>query len=145
MRLNGEVIFDFEKYRSLFSGIYTDYHLFDRLYGLSQVDPEKITEMIEYLELEGKVKIIDSEFDTLELSGGQRKRLALLVSLLEDRPICVYDEVAADQDPEFRRKYYEEILPALKARGKTIIAITHDDKYFSMADRLLKMESGRIV
>lgn len=134
-----------EAYRSLFSVVFTDYHLFDRLYGLADIDPGKIAETIRYLELTGKTRVVDSEFETLDLSGGQRKRLALLVSLLEDRQIVVYDEVAADQDPVFRRKYYEEILPALQRQGKTIVAVTHDDRYFSAADRLLKMEAGRIV
>jgi len=132
-------------YQTLFSAIFVDYHLFDRLYGLFNAEPERINQLIEYLELNGKISVNDYEFDTLELSGGQRKRLALLVSLLEDRPICVYDEVAADQDPAFRKRYYEEILPALKQQGKTVIAVTHDDRYFSVADHLLKMDSGRIV
>ena len=145
--LDGEPLDEsrFESYQTLFSAIFADYHLFSRLYGLSDVEPDKIEQMIEYLELSGKTSIVDSEFQTLELSGGQRKRLALLVSLLEDRPICVYDEVAADQDPIFRKKYYEEILPALQKQGKTVVVVTHDDKYFSAADHLLKMESGRIV
>lgn len=134
-----------DEYQTLFSAIFADYHLFDRLYGLSNVGAGKVEEMLEYLELTDKVTIDDSGFDTLELSGGQRKRLALLVSLLEDRPICVYDEVAADQDPAFRKRYYEEILPALKQQGKTLIVVTHDDRYFSAADHLLKMDSGRIV
>lgn len=134
-----------EDYRNLFSVIFTDYHLFDRLYGLTEVDPERIEQMIDYLELPDKVKVVNHEFETLQLSGGQRKRLALLVCLLEDRPICIFDEVAADQDPAFRRKYYEEILPTLKEQGKTIVAVTHDDQYFDVADRLLKLEAGRIV
>jgi putative ATP-binding cassette transporter len=133
------------EYRTLFSAIFADYHLFDRLYGLSNVGSAKVEEMLKYLELTDKVTIDDSGFDTLELSGGQRKRLALLVSLLEDRPICVYDEVAADQDPTFRKRYYEEILPSLKQQGKALIVVTHDDRYFSVADHLLKMDSGRIV
>ena len=147
VRLDGKPVVASNRaaYRGLFSVIFTDYHLFDRLYGLSAVEQERIEGLLDDLELGGKTRIVDGEFETLDLSGGQRKRLALLVSLLEDRPICVYDEVAADQDPEFRRRYYEEILPALKRQGKTIIAVSHDDRYFDVADRLLKMEDGRFV
>jgi putative ATP-binding cassette transporter len=78
------------------------------------------------------------------LSSGQRKRLALVVSLLEDRPILVFDELAADQDPAFRRFLYEELLPALKAEGRTVIAATHDDRYFHVADKVVKLEYGKV-
>jgi putative ATP-binding cassette transporter len=97
------------------------------------------------LEIEDKTRVQDGEFTTLDLSGGQRKRLALLVAMLEDRPIIVLDEWAADQDPVFRKKFYEVILPELKRQGKTIIAITHDDRYFEGADRQLKLEDGQIA
>lgn len=134
-----------ESYRSLFSTVFTDYHLFDRLYGLLDAKQEEIDRTIEYLELTGKTRVVDGRFETLDLSGGQRKRLALLVSMLEERPIYIFDEMAADQDPAFRRKFYEEILPTLRQSGSTVIAVTHDDKYFGEADRLLKMEEGRFV
>ncbi|HEX7679875.1 MAG TPA: cyclic peptide export ABC transporter, partial [Thermoanaerobaculia bacterium] len=100
---------------------------------------------LQLIELADKTTVRDSAFETLDLSAGQRKRLALMVSLLEDRPIAVFDEVAADQDPAFRRKFYKEILPLLKRGGKTVIAVTHDDRYFDEGDRLLKMDEGRFV
>jgi putative ATP-binding cassette transporter len=132
-----------EAYRNLFSVIFTDYHLFKKIHGLQKIDPEKISQLLNELELTGKTRYVGEEFETLELSTGQKKRLALLVSLLEDKAIYIFDEWAADQDPIFRRKFYEEILPSLKAAGKTIIAVTHDDKYFDIADRRLKMAEGR--
>jgi len=147
IRLDGKALTPrrYESYRSLFSTVFTDFHLFNRLYGLYDVPVEEIDRRIELIELTGKTRVEGKTFDTLDLSGGQRKRLALLVSLLEDRPIYIFDEVAADQDPGFRRKYYKEILPLLKRAGRTVIAVTHDDKYFGDADRLLKMDEGRIV
>lgn len=135
----------FDAYRSLFATVFTDYHLFDRLYGLFDVPQAEIQEQLELIEMTGKTRVSDGAFETLDLSGGQRKRIALLISLLEDRPICVFDEMAADQDPAFRRKFYLEILPLLKEQGKTVVAVTHDDRYFGDADRLLKMDEGRIV
>ncbi|EGW20574.1 MULTISPECIES: cyclic peptide export ABC transporter [Methylobacter] len=133
-------------YRSKFSVIFSDYHLFKRMYGLNVPNPEVIEELCLLLEILGKVRLQDANtFDTIDLSTGQRKRLALLVTLLEDKPIIVLDEWAADQDPHFRRKFYQELLPHLKALGKTIIAITHDDRYFDTADRCIALEEGRIV
>jgi len=79
------------------------------------------------------------------LSTGQRKRLALISSLLEDRPIVMFDEWAADQDPHFRKHFYEDIIPSLRASGKTILAVSHDDNYWHVADRVLKMEYGQFV
>lgn len=147
IRVDGTVLRaeDAESYRNLFSTVFSDYHLFDRLYGLLDTEQARIDSTIDYLELTGKTRVIGSRFETLDLSAGQRKRLALLVSLLEDRPIYVFDEMAADQDPGFRRKFYEEILPELRKNGRTVIAVTHDDKYFGASDRLLKMDEGRFV
>jgi putative ATP-binding cassette transporter len=132
-------------YRGLYTAVFSDYHLFDRLYGLEAVPEERVTRLLREMELDQKVKFVDGHFTTLELSGGQKKRLALVVALLEDRPVLVLDEWAADQDPTFRKHFYEVILPGLKREGRTIIAATHDDRYFGVADRVLKLEYGQIV
>jgi putative ATP-binding cassette transporter len=132
-------------YRGLYTAVFSDYHLFDRLYGLEAVPEERVTRVLHEMELDQKVKFVDGHFTTLELSGGQKKRLALVVALLEDRPVLVLDEWAADQDPTFRKHFYEDILPGLKREGRTIIAATHDDRYFGVADRVLKLEYGQIV
>lgn len=144
--LDGTVLDDtnYHAYRELFSAIFADYHLFDRLYGFREVDRGRVAELLAELGLAEKTSLIDGEFETLDLSGGQRKRLALLVSLLEDKPIYVFDEVAADQDPDFKRTYYTDILQRLKARGKTVIAVSHDDQYFNVGDRLIRMFDGKI-
>ena len=134
-----------DRYRSLFATVFTDFHLFDRLYGLYDLPDEEVERRLDLIEMRGKTGVVDSAFTTLELSGGQRKRLALMVSMLEDRPVYVFDEVAADQDPPFRRKFYKEILPLLQRSGKTVVVVTHDDRYFEEADRLLKMDEGKLV
>ena len=56
-----------------------------------------------------------------------------------------FDEWAADQDPEFRRYFYDVLLPGLKAEGRTLIVVTHDDRYFHVADQVVFMEEGRVV
>lgn len=133
-----------EAYQSLFSTVFADFHLFRRLYGLAAIDPERVDRMLVDVGLDQKVRFDDGSFDTLQLSTGQRKRLALVVAMLEDRPICVFDELAADQDPQFRRRFYEEFLPRLKAEGRTLVVVTHDDRYFGHGDRRVVMEEGRI-
>jgi putative ATP-binding cassette transporter len=137
--------FGYPSYRELFSAIYSDYHLFDRLYGLAHVDERRVNQMLKLMDLQDKTRFVDGRFENQELSSGQKKRLALIVSILENKPICMFDEWAADQDPSFRRYFYEEFLASLKRRGKTIIAATHDDRYFHVADRVVKMEMGRVV
>jgi putative ATP-binding cassette transporter len=123
----------------------SEFHLFDRLYGLPDVPEDRVNRLIAEMEIAEKVKFFDGRFSTLELSTGQRKRIAMIVSQLEDRPIMVFDEWAADQDPRFRRHFYNEILPALRAAGKTVIAVSHDDRYFDVADRVLVMENGQLA
>jgi putative ATP-binding cassette transporter len=132
-------------YRSHFTAVFSDYHLFDRLYGLHGASPERVNELLRLMQIQDKTSFEGGRFTTLDLSSGQRKRLALVVALLEERPILVLDEWAADQDPLFRRFFYETILPDLKKQGKTIVAATHDDRYFGVADRVVKMEYGTFV
>jgi putative pyoverdin transport system ATP-binding/permease protein len=131
-------------YRELFSILFTDFHLFDRLYGSPQVDEKLLARWLHRLELDQKTSFQGGRFTNLDLSGGQRKRLALAVACIEDRPVLALDEFAADQDPGFRAYFYEKLLPELKAAGKTVIAVTHDDRYFHCADRVIKMEFGHI-
>lgn len=97
------------------------------------------------LHLQHKVQVRGGAFTTRALSQGQRKRLALVVAYLEDRPFLVFDEWAADQDPVFKEVFYLELLPELKARGKAVLVISHDDRYFHLADRLIRMEDGQVV
>jgi len=134
-----------QPYRELISTVFSDYHLFRSSYGLEGVDPDRVHELLVWMKLDHVTGFHDGRFDSVDLSAGQRKRLALVIALLEDRPIIVLDEWAADQDPGFRRVFYREILPRLKREGKTVIAVTHDDHYFDAADRRIHMEEGRIV
>ena len=137
-----------DAYRSLMSAIFFDNHLFRRLYGIPDAEPAEVDRLLAQFRLSEKTSLVDGEFRTLELSGGQRRRLALIVSLLEKRPILLLDEWTAEQDPEFRRKFYDELLPDMKKAGLTVLVITHDDRYLDELDlpaRRIRMEEGRIV
>ncbi|SKA48310.1 putative ATP-binding cassette transporter [Chitinophaga eiseniae] len=136
---------NYAAYRNNFSAVFSDFYLFNNISGWPGMNLERWEEYLHLFELEGKVKLEGSCFSTTDLSTGQRKRLALIVGLMEGKPILMLDEWAADQDPYFRKKFYMEILPQLKADGFTIIAITHDDKYYHCADYIYKMEHGRLI
>ncbi len=153
---SGEIILDGirindhtrDTYRSLMSAIFFDYHLFQRLYGMPEADATEIDRLLTRFRLEDKTGLSGGEFRTLDLSGGQRRRLALIVSLLEKRPILLLDEWTAEQDPEFRRKFYDELLPDMMRSGATIVVITHDDRYLDelrLPARRIRMDEGRIV
>jgi putative ATP-binding cassette transporter len=129
-----------------FSTVFSDFHLFDKLYGINyQAKQDEIARYLKTLRIDDKLQITEGHFNTVKLSTGQRKRVALLISYLEDHQVFLFDEWAADQDPEFKKFFYQNLLPELKARGKMIIAITHDDRYYGAADKVIKMEMGQIV
>lgn len=147
VRLDGRAVTaaDRDTYRQLFSVVFSDFFLFDDLLGIeaTRLD-ERSQHYLEKLHLDHKVKIRNGELSTTSLSQGQRKRLALLTAYLEDRPVYLFDEWAADQDPLFKDVFYRQLLPELKALGKTIVVISHDDRYFSVADRVIKLENGQV-
>jgi putative ATP-binding cassette transporter len=137
-----------DKYRALMSAIFFDNHLFRRLYGIPEPEPGEVERLLTKFRIADKTSLVNGEFRTLDLSGGQRRRLALIVSLLEKRPILLLDEWTAEQDPEFRRKFYDELLPEMMQAGLTVVVITHDDRYLDelhMPARRIRMDEGRIV
>jgi putative ATP-binding cassette transporter len=148
IRFKGELVTDerLEIYRQQFSAIFSDFYLFETLLG---IDPTKLDERalfyLTQLQLEHKVQINNGHLSTVRLSQGQRKRLALLIALLEDRSIYVFDEWAADQDPLFKKIFYYQLLPELKSLGKTVVVISHDDRYYRVADRVIRLDNGKVV
>jgi putative ATP-binding cassette transporter len=134
-----------EQYRQLFSVVFSDFFLFENIlgHGADGVD-ERARQYVELLQLQHKVEVKGGQLSTLDLSQGQRKRLALLAAYLEDRPFYIFDEWAADQDPVFKEFFYLKLLPELKARGKTVLAISHDDRYYHLGDRIIRLEDGRL-
>jgi putative ATP-binding cassette transporter len=133
-----------DQYREMISVIFADFHLFSKVYGLLDVDPDVVHILLRQMQIDHKTSFQEGAFTQQNLSTGQKKRLAMIIALLEDRPLFVLDEWAADQDPEFRKYFYENIIPALKQKGKTVIAVSHDDRYFHHADRVLTMEYGQV-
>lgn len=153
IRLNGRPVTadDRETYRQHFAAVFADFYLFERLVGLdgagtnaSALD-EQAAHYLRHLRLDQKVTVRDGTFSTTELSQGQRKRLALLTAYLEDRPVYLFDEWAADQDPVFKKVFYTQLLPELKARGKAVLVISHDDRYFGVADRVVRLDYGKLA
>ncbi|MHA1041656.1 multidrug ABC transporter permease/ATP-binding protein [Enterobacter ludwigii] len=135
-----------EDYRKLFSAVFTDVWLFEHLLGPEgqQANPALVEKWLGQLQMSHKLELQDGKILNLKLSKGQKKRVALLLALAEERDIILLDEWAADQDPHFRREFYQVLLPLMKAMGKTIFAISHDDHYFIHADRLLEMRDGKL-
>ncbi len=146
--LNGEAITPTTQdwYRQHFAAVFSDFYLFKKLLGL---DPSLVSTQangwLKTLRMQHKVTIQNGEYSTINVSQGQRKRLALVTAMLEDRPFYVFDEWAADQDPQYKEVFYGELLPGLRARGKGVIVVTHDDRYFHVGDRVLKLDEGKIV
>jgi cyclic peptide transporter len=130
----------------LYSTIFSNHHIFKKLYGIDTDNKkEELDYLLKLLRLEEKVSIDNGSFSTIDLSNGQRKRLSLMKCFLEDSQIYLFDEWAADQDPEYKKIFYRELLPKMKKQGKIVIAITHDDNYFDVADRIIKMDMGKLV
>ena len=147
IRLDNQIITDENRewYRQHFSVVFSDFYLFDRILGFSSPDCDRrIKDYLIKLQLDHKVEIDHGKLSTTALSQGQRKRLALLAAYLEDRPIYIFDEWASDQDPIFKDIFYTQLLPELQSKGKAVIVVSHDDRYFPLAERIVKLADGQI-
>lgn len=144
MQLDGTTMTPSEL-RENVSAIFSDPYIFDRLYGWPDADPVMVNRLLADMGIAGRTQFADGRFTSIDLSTGQRKRLAWVVAMIEARPILVLDQWAADQDPEFREHFYRVMLPALRAAGRTVIAVTNDDRYYDAADRLIRIEDGQVV
>ncbi|MCB0614597.1 MAG: ATP-binding cassette domain-containing protein, partial [Phaeodactylibacter sp.] len=135
-----------QQYRNLFSIIFSDYYLYDKIYGVEgKIQPAAVNALLENMGLPREKTVYENgAFTSIKLSSGQRKRLALAIAIFEDKPIYVFDEVAADLDPQFRDKFYFEILPELRARNKTVLVVSHDQQYWNVSDRLIHFQDGSI-
>ncbi|EPJ97840.1 MULTISPECIES: cyclic peptide export ABC transporter [Pseudomonas] len=137
-----------EWHREHFAAIFADFYLFADVLGEAgnhEGLEARVDHYLDRLGLAHKVEFAAGRLSTTALSQGQRKRLALLLLMMEGREVFLLDEWAADQDPVFRHVFYNELLPELKAAGKTVIAITHDDRYFDVADRVYRLDYGHLV
>jgi len=133
-----------DAYRENFNAIFTDFYLFEQLDHLDAGDRrEEVERYLKLLELDKKVQIKENKLSTTSLSTGQRKRLALLLSYLDDKPFYVFDEWAASQDPYYKEVFYRTLLPEMRAKGKTLLVITHDEKYFDGADNFIMLQDGK--
>ena len=148
LRASGQLVEEAGRaaYRERFAVVFSDCFLFGKLLGLDSPEVEpSARQYLQLLQMDHKVNIRDRQFSTTELSTGQRKRLALITAYLEDRPVYVFDEWAADQDPDYKDVFYRKLLPDLRNRGKAVVVITHDDRYFHLGSRVVQLEDGRIA
>ncbi|MBP8067108.1 MAG: cyclic peptide export ABC transporter [Pedobacter sp.] len=136
---------NYPNYRELFSIIFTDFHLFQKLYGLPNYEQAIVDKLLNEMQIDKKTRVIDGHITNIQLSTGQRKRLALVAAILENKSVYIFDEVAADQDPQFKNYFYKVLLPKLKESGKTIIAVTHDEYFFDDCDYRYKIENGNFI
>lgn len=147
VKLNGVKINEnnIEWYYKHFGVIFSDCFLFENLIGIDEkILSDDVKIYLEKFGVDHKTNIHKGKYTSLALSDGERKRIALLSMLLEDKEIYIFDEWAAHQDIKFKEMFYTEILKTLKRRQKIVLVITHDDQYFRFADRIVRMDFGVI-
>ena len=136
---------DMQNYRELFTTLFADKYLFDEVIPSSDVSSDDVRELLMDTDMDSKVTFSDWRFSTLELSTGPRDRLALVDAITQRKPVMIFDEWAANQDPMFRQYYYDELLPHFKENNQTTIVISHDDRYYDRADKLWNINEGKLT
>ena len=129
------------QFNYIFSAVFSDFHLFERLHHSPQIDSTNINKYLQMMSLDQKVSWKENKFSTIKLSSGEKRRLALVIALIEDKPVYIFDEFASDQDPKFTKYFYQTIIQDLKNDNKIVIVVTHDKRYFNCADKVLVLSS----
>ncbi|MBK5969269.1 MULTISPECIES: ATP-binding cassette domain-containing protein [Thiorhodovibrio] len=135
---------DMAGYRRLFATVFVDSYLFQHVLGVGELDEGRVNRLLDTWGIGHKTRFQRGRFTNIDLSTGQKKRVAMVAALLEDKPFLVLDEWAADQAPEFRAWFYQHFLPEMRALGKTIVVASHDEQFFAIADQVLVFEDGRL-
>ncbi len=97
-------------------------------------------ELLKLVGLEGK----ESRYPE-ELSGGEQQRVAIAVALANNPPVILADEPTAELDAENARVVTNLLLRLAREEGKTVILSTHDPRVAVKADRILRLEDGRLI
>jgi putative ABC transport system ATP-binding protein len=99
----------------------------------------------EALDLLGKVGLADkADRKPMDLSGGQRQRVAIARALAGSPPLILADEPTAALDAENGRRVTEILRELARERGHTVVVVTHDNRIFHLADRIVHIEDGLI-
>ena len=80
-----------------------------------------------------------------QLSGGQQQRVAIARALVHDPKIIVCDEPTSALDAETGHKVMDLLREVALGDGRSLVIVTHDARIFSYADRIARMDDGRIV
>jgi len=80
-----------------------------------------------------------------ELSGGQRQRVAIARALAGDPPLVFADEPTAALDATTGHEVTQLLVELAKVHSSTVVIVTHDNRIFHLADRIVGIEDGRIV
>lgn len=129
--------------------VFSNYHLPARPWGLTAAQQARLGALLSELDLDEVIGpqtfSVETPLPSSRLSQGQQRRLALALCLAENRPLLIFDEFAADQDPGHKEWFYRILLPRLKAQGKAVVVVTHDDRYFSLADQQVHLLAGQMI
>ena len=105
-----------------------------------KVDKEKLNEIIKLLKIEDRRKAMPSQ-----LSGGEQQRVSIGRALINNPSIILADEPTGNLDSGASKEIVEIFKYYNKAYKQTLIIVTHDEKIALQADRIIKLEDGKII
>ncbi len=133
--------------------VFQDYHLFPRLTTAENVAiplilkqqnwDRSIVEAIKYLEVVGLKN--RAELPPVKLSGGEQQRVAIARAMVSQPDILIMDEPTASLDGDTGRAVVSFVHQNLLNENRCIVVVTHDDRIYEFASRILQMEDGRLI
>ena len=133
--------------------VFQDFHLFPRLTTAENVAiplilkqenwDRSIVEAIKYLEVVGLKN--RAELPPVKLSGGEQQRVAIARAIVSQPDILIMDEPTASLDGDTGRAVVSFVHQNLLNENRCIVVVTHDDRIYEFATRILQMEDGRLI
>jgi len=149
--LSSDALAEFRLHRIGF--VFQDYHLFPRLTTAENVAIPLILQHKEWdaalQEAERNLEIVGlknrAQLPPVKLSGGEQQRVAIARAIVSRPDILILDEPTASLDGDTGRNIVSFVRTQLLTDQRCIVIVTHDARIYEFADRIMRMEDGRVM
>lgn len=152
--------YDTESLRSMFGAVFQTYQIYEQSIAenilmrevMTKEDILKVESALKYVGLYEKVislekgiyTVISSDSDCVDLSGGEKQKIAIARAYAREAPVLIFDEPASALDVYATSSFYADMFRMCRERQRTVILTSHKLYYIKQVDKIIYMDNGRV-